>query len=66
MDDVSGLAEESENFASSEQLLENIDTAVFLVFIQYFQKRQFGDYFYLKETFIFFLQHFLYLALKKF
>ena len=59
MDVVSGLGD--------EQLLKNIGTAVFIFFIQYFQKRQFGDQFYLKQTFIiFFLQQFLYLAFKKF
>ena len=59
MDVVSGLGD--------EQLLKNIGTAVFIFFIQYFQKRQFGDEFYHNKTIIiFFLQQFLYLEFGKF
>ena len=58
MDVVSGLGD--------EQLLKNIGTAVFIFFIQYFQKGQFGDEFYHNKTIIFFPQQFLYLEFGKF
>ena len=54
-----------EDAVKNKKIKEMIDFD--LTFIQYFQKRQFGDQFYLKQTFIrFFLQQFLYLAFEKF
>ena len=56
---------EVEDAVKNKKIKEMIDFD--LTFIQYFQKRQFGDQFYRKQTFIrFFLQQFLYLAFEKF